>query len=141
MLDDLIAINEQVAQDANAMRRMVAQPATQDRAETAALRLRFSRSLRRHLQFIDLVVMPEVQKLGRTERARAAEVRAVLQRYHEAAAHHVAAWPSEKLQTEWAAYGSAVRRMLDLLQERTEIEQRLLYPILRQAKLQSTTPA
>ena len=131
LLAGLTAIDEDVDAGALAMEQLVKLNALPDGALLSAARLRFSRALRRHLQHVDGAIMPYLQA---TLDARASQLigdyRRTLNSYHEAAAHHVAQWPSNSVAADWGGYRRSVADMLSRLRKRIEIERRDIHPLL-----------
>ena len=58
------------------------------------------------------------------------EFRRLLHDYHEAAAHHVARWPSTSVAADWQGYRRSVADMLTRLRKRIEVERRDILPLL-----------
>ncbi|WP_174274026.1 hypothetical protein [Sphingomonas bacterium] len=130
-LAELLAINEEVEAGALEMKRLAALPALPDGAALSAARLRFSRALRRHLQHIDGAVLPHLRATADAAAKPAIEAfRQLLHDYHEAAAHHVARWPSTSVTADWDGYRRSVDDMLVRLRKRGEVERRDIHPLL-----------
>ncbi len=131
LLTDLKAINDAVLAAALDMERLSALATSPDGGMLASARLRFSRALRVHLTHVDGAVLPAL-RLAADPRVKAAidEYRRVLHEYHEAAAHHVARWPSADVTADWDGYRHSVADMLARLRERVAVEERVVHPLL-----------
>lgn len=131
LLADLQAINRDVEACGLEMERLARMTDLPDTAAISTARLRFSRALRRHLQHVDEAVL---KHLGDTTDAAAWQAvvgyRRLLHDYHEAAAHHVARWPSTRVTADWEGYRRSVAEMLTRLRKRLEVEQREIHPLL-----------
>ncbi|WP_375398094.1 hypothetical protein [uncultured Sphingomonas sp.] len=128
---DLTAFNDDVQAAALDLERLIALGTSPDGGVLASARLRFSRALRVHLQHVDGAVLPALRRAA-DARMRAAidEYRRVLHDYHEAAAHHVARWPSAAVTADWDGYRHSVADMLARLSRRVAVEQRIVHPLL-----------
>ena len=131
VLAELTAINSEVDGGARELESLVKLHDIPSAALLSAARLRFSRALRRHLQHVDGVVMPYLRATldAKTDQV-VGDYRRVLNGYHEAAAHHVALWPSNNVADDWGGYRRSVADMLARLRKRVEIEQRDILPLL-----------
>ena len=131
LLAELTALDDDVYAAALALEQLVKLSVLPEGASLAAGRLRFSRALRRHLQHIDSAVMPYLRDAAD---ARASQIignyRRTLNSYHEAAAHHVAQWPSTSVTQDWDGYRRSVADMLSRLRKRIETEHRDIHPLL-----------
>lgn len=131
LLADLQAINRDVEACGLQMERLARMTDLPDTAALSTARLRFSRALRRHLQHVDGGIL---KHLGDTTDAAARQAvagyRRLLHEYHEAAAHHVARWPSTSVTTDWEGYRRSVADMLARLRQRVKVEQRDIHPRL-----------
>lgn len=128
LLEELIAINDEVDASALDMERLAQLATLPENTVLSAARLRFSRALRRHLLHAGGAVLPHL----RNTRASPAvdDFQRLLHEYHEAAAHHVARWPSTSVATDWHGYRKSVGEMLARLRMRAEIERRTIHPLL-----------
>lgn len=131
LLAELTAIDGEVDAGARELEALVKLGDLPDGPSLSVARLRFSRALRQHLQFVDTAVMPYLRA---TVDAKADQIvgdyRRLLNGYHEAAAHHVAAWPSISVAADWDGYGRSVADMLSRLKRRVEAERRDIHPLL-----------
>lgn len=134
VLAELTAINGEVDGGARELESLVKLDDMPNAALLSAARLRFSRALRRHLRHVDGVVMPYLRATfdAKTDQI-VGDYRRVLNGYHEAAAHHVALWPSNNVAADWGGYRRSVADMLARLRKRVEIEQRDILPLLASA--------
>lgn len=131
LLAALLAINGEVEASAREMASLARLPALPDGAVLSAARLRFSRALRHHLQHVDTAVQPHLLAAAdRAAKPRIDAYKQLLHRYHEAAAHHVARWPSTRVTTDWDGYRRSVSDMLARLRERVAAERRDIHPLL-----------
>lgn len=131
LLFDLTAINSEVDAGALEMERLTRQTTVPEGAALSSARLRFSRGLRRHLQHIDGPVLSHLRATAGADAKPAIDAfRRLLHDYHEAAAHHVARWPSTSVTADWDGYRRSVAEMLARLRRRVEIERRDIYPLL-----------
>ena len=135
LLVELRAINEEVEasmQDMEGLVRLAVQPGN---AVLSTARLRFSRSLRRHLQHVDGAIMAHLRATDAAGVKPAIDAyRRLLHDYHEAAAHHVARWPSTSVAADWEGYRRSVADMLAKLRKRIMAEQRDILPLLGRAR-------
>lgn len=131
LLAELTAIDDDVDAGARDMAQLIAQDTLPDGALLSAARLRFSRALRRHLQHVDGAVMPYLRSAEDRQGSDSVDgFRRLLNTYHEAAAHHVAQWPSNRVAADWNGYRRAVAAMLARLRERRAVERRDIHPLL-----------
>ncbi|WP_375396685.1 hypothetical protein [uncultured Sphingomonas sp.] len=131
LLAELRAINDEVEAGAREMERLSRLTALPDGAALSTARLRFSRALRRHLQHVDGAILSYLRVATAVTATPAVEdFRRLLHEYHEAAAHHVARWPSTSVVADWDGYRRSVADMLARLRERTEVEKRDIHPLL-----------
>ena len=130
LLADLLAINDEIEASAADLERLVSLPSL-SQAELATTRLRFHRALRRHLKQVDESVTGHLRATNDPATNRAVdEYRKLLREYHEAAARHVARWPSTSVATDWAGYRRSVADMLSRLRGRIAAERRDIHPLL-----------
>lgn len=135
LLTELLAINEEVDASAQELERLVRLPALPDGALLSAARLRFSRVLRRHLQHVDGSIQSHLRTAAdAAAKPRIDAYRQLLNDYHEAAAHHVARWPSTSVTTDWDGYRQSVGDMLVRLRQRIVVERRDIHPLLADAR-------
>ena len=131
LLRELLAINDEIDASQQEMARLVGLAELPDGSTLSTARLRFSRALRRHLQHVD---GPILSHLRTTADPRAKPTldafRLLLQEYHEAAAHHVARWPSTSVTADWDGYRRSVNDMLARLRNRIAVERRDIHPLL-----------
>lgn len=132
VLATLLAINQEVATAGQEMERLARLTELPDAAVLSTARLRFSRALRRHLQYVDQTVLTQLRGAV-DDYGPVTAYRRLLQDYHEAAAHHVARWPSTSVTADWHGYRRSVADMLDRLGKRVEAERRDIYPLLDDA--------
>ncbi len=131
LMTELLAINEEVDASGLEMERLARLPVLDDGSVLSAARLRFSRALRRHLQHVDGAILPYLRKTASAKtRSVVDDYRRLLHDYHEAAAHHVANWPSTNVATDWSGYRTSVADMLARLRRRIEVESRDIHPLL-----------
>ena len=131
VLAELTAINGEVDGGARELESLVNLDDMPSAALLSAARLRFSRALRRHLQHVNGAVIPYLRAIldAKTDQV-VGDYRRVLNGYHEAAAHHVALWPSTNVAADWGGYRRSVADMLARLRKRVEVEQRDILPLL-----------
>lgn len=134
LLIDLKAINDAVRAAALDMERLTAPDTSPDSGALASARLRFSRALNVHLRHVDGAVLPALRRAA-DPRVMAAlhQYRRVLHEYHEAAAHHIARWPSTGVTADWDGYRRSVADMLARMRGRVAAEERIVYPLLARA--------
>lgn len=109
-------------------------PAMPESSLLGAARLRFSRSLGVNLKCLRERVLPLLAASG-SERARDAASAAdrELNDYFQAAAHHVAAWPSGKVAADWRGYVQSATAMFARLRTLLDTERTRIRPLLVQA--------
>lgn len=131
LLAELLKINDEVDASAAEVERLSRATVVPDSAILSTARLRFSRALRRHLQHVDGAVLPQLRSPSNARPTIAVEeFRRLLHDYHEAAAHHVARWPSTSVAADWHGYRKSVADMLVRLRKRIEVERRDILPLL-----------
>ena len=131
LLSELVEINAEVETGAIEMGRLMQMMRAPEGAALSNARLRFSRGLRRHLQHIDGPVLSHLRATAGADAKPAIDAfRRLLQDYHEAAAHHVARWPSTSVAADWDGYRRSVAEMLARLRQRVEVERRDIHPLL-----------
>ena len=131
LLRELVEINGEVDADALEMERLTRLTALPEGQALSSARLRFSRGLRRHLQHIDGPVLSHLRTTVAADAIPAIDAfRRLLHGYHEAAAHHVAHWPSTSVTSDWDGYRRSVGEMLASLRRRVEVERREIHPLL-----------
>lgn len=131
LLRELEAINGEVDAGALEMERLTRLTAAPEGAALSSARLRFSRGLRRHLQHIDGPILSHLRATAGADAKPAIDgFRRRLHDYHEAAAHHVARWPSTSVTADWDGYRRSVAEMLVRLRQRVEVERRDIHPLL-----------
>ena len=131
LLLDLLALNDEIDVSGQEIERLVMLAELPDGSLLSAARLRFSRALRRHLQYVDGTILSHL-RVTADPRAKPAldAFRLLLQEYHEAAAHHVARWPSTSVTADWDGYRQSVKDMLAKLRNRIAVERRDIHPLL-----------
>ncbi|WP_157134762.1 hypothetical protein [Sphingomonas sp. PAMC 26605] len=140
LLADLQTINEEIGHGALELERLV-RLADYPGGLLDAVRLRFSRALRRPLQLLDGVITPQLRSsTDAADKPALIAYRRLLSAYHEAAAHHVARWPSTKVATDWGGHRRSVSEMLSRLRERVEAERRDIVPVLLRQDPAGTAP-
>lgn len=131
LLVELKAIDAEVEAGARGLRALVDLGDLPDAPILSAARLRFSRALRRHLLYVNDAVLAYLREATDSDGMRViGDYRQLLNGYHEAAAHHVAAWPSTTVADDWAGYRRSVADMLSRLARRMEAERRDIHPLL-----------
>lgn len=131
LLSDLLTIDREVEAGALEMEHLARMTELPDNATLSTARLRFSRALRRHLQHVDGAVLKHLRATTDvTAKPAIDDFRRLLHDYHEAAAHHVARWPSTSVAADWDGYRRSVGDMLSRLRKRIEIEHRDIHPLL-----------
>lgn len=131
LMTELLTINEEVGASGLEMERLARLPALGDSSVLSTARLRFSKALRRHLQHVDGAILPHLRTTADAKtNAIVDDYRRLLHDYHEAAAHHVANWPSTNVATNWDGYRKSVADMLARLRRRIEVERRDIHPLL-----------
>lgn len=134
LLRDLLAINDEIDASLQEMARLVGLAALPDGSTLSTARLRFSRALRRHLQHVDGQILSHLRTTADPRAKPTLDAfRLLLQEYHEAAAHHVARWPSTSVTADWDGYRGSVNDMLARLRNRIAVERRDIHPLLADA--------
>ncbi len=135
LLRALIAINDEIDASAQEMQRLVDLAVLPDGGMLSAARLRFSRALRRHLQHVDGPILSHLRTTADPGARPAVDAfRLMLQEYHEAAAYHVARWPSTSVTADWDGYRRSVNDMLARLRNRIAVERRDVHPMLADSR-------
>lgn len=135
LLRDLLAINDEIEASEREMARLVGLAELPDGGALSTARLRFSRVLRRHLQHVDGPILSHLRTTADPRAKPAIDAfRLLLQEYHEAAAHHVARWPSTSVTADWNGYRRSVKDMLARLRNRIAVERRDIHPLLAETR-------
>ena len=130
-LAELRVINDEVEAGALGMERLARLAAYPEGASLSTARLRLSRALRRHLEHVDGAVLPHLHTtMNAGVKSAIDQYRRLLYDYHEAAAHHVARWPSTSVTADWDGYRRSVADMLSRLRTRIEVERRDIHPLI-----------
>ena len=128
---ELLAINDEVEAAAVEMEHLAGLAASPGAGTLSAARLRFSRALRRHLEHVDGTILAHLRATTDASAKPAIDgFRRLLHDYHDAAAHHVARWPSTSVAADWDGYRRSAGDMLVRLRRRIEAERRDIHPLL-----------
>ena len=131
LLAELRVLNDEVEAGALEMERLARLAVHPDGTSLSTARLRFSRALRRHLEHVSGAILPHLHTTANASGKSAIDhYRRLLHDYHEAAAHHVARWPSTSVTADWDGYRHSVAEMLSRLRKRTEVERRDIHPLI-----------
>lgn len=126
----LSAEHDELRRLAQALIACVAAPQA-DPAQLGPLRWSLTRQLLAHLAKEDALLYPRL-RAGRDPRAAAvatrfaADMGALADRYRA----YMSTWPAERIAGDWLAFGRATRQVLQLLLQRIEREETVLYTLI-----------
>ena len=127
MIDRAILSKEHAELDMLAVQLLDEVAAAAPSAKVSALRWRLNHVLMVHLAKEDRLVYPELLASPAT-RALAQRFAEEMGGLAEAYLAYNAAWPIERVEAEWAAFGTATRGVMRALRQRILREERDLYP-------------
>lgn len=129
-LERLLADHRRIraAGDALATAASAAPPVAHERL--AEVRWAFARELLQHMSADERIVHgPIAASSSPHARACEARFRAEGEAFAADFQSHVAKWPTERVGSDWPAYGASVRGMIERLHRRLDDEEREFYPL------------
>lgn len=129
-LSELQSVHENVIAWISALDDLTQQP-TLRRGQLEAVRWFLSKARRERRVLLEQIYAAMIPRLPQAEANAVRSVRAITHQSLRAASEHIAKWPMDAVEKNWAGYCEQTRNVSDLWLRAIDEEREVLYPVLR----------
>jgi hypothetical protein len=142
MLAIMLQDHERLRQCAERLAVLIDAPQPCDMAALAAARWDLGSTMMRHLAYEDRHLYSKLEQDVRPAiKAAGHAFQTELRDKFDAYAEHAKSWTPERIAADWTGYRTAVAGFLAMLMARIDREERELYPLVDEAKIDTRTSA